>query len=481
MRRIAHAPLPEHESHADPGFRLQGLRHPRRGRSDHRRGIRRAPGPRLRIGSDRRGAEGGGRRARRPRLGAGPCGGADPGAGVDRARRRRPRHGDDADALLRRRDARPTWLHERHPGHRQPQPQGLQRLQDGALRPRDPRRGDPAAAPAHRARGLHERQGARRGDGHRPRVRAPHHLGLPAGAADADRRRLRQRRHRRERPGNPACARLRGDRPVLEGRRRFPEPPSRPEQARKPEGPRARRQGDGRRTRPGLRWRRRPPGRTDPGWARDLAGPADHALRTRHPHAPPRGDDHLRRQVQPAPAGGDPRGRRRAADVEDRALAREGQAARDRCAAGRRDERASLLRRALVRLRRRDLHRSAAARDPLARDRPERGARRAADELQHARAERGLCRGRASRAGGRTARARGGWAAEFPGRRGRHHRRAARRLRRRLRPDPRKQHDAVLVLRFEGHTPAALERIEARMLAALRSVKPDAQVAAASH
>ncbi|HNU11078.1 MAG TPA: phosphomannomutase/phosphoglucomutase [Rubrivivax sp.] len=39
----------------------------------------------------------------------------------------------------------------------------------------------------------------------------------------------------------------------------------------------------------------------------------------------------------------------------------------------------------------------------------------------------------------------------------------------------------VLVLRFEGHTPAALERIEARMLAALRSVKPDAQVAAASH
>jgi len=39
----------------------------------------------------------------------------------------------------------------------------------------------------------------------------------------------------------------------------------------------------------------------------------------------------------------------------------------------------------------------------------------------------------------------------------------------------------VLVLRFEGHTPEALHRIEADMLALLRSVKPDAQVAAAAH
>ena len=39
----------------------------------------------------------------------------------------------------------------------------------------------------------------------------------------------------------------------------------------------------------------------------------------------------------------------------------------------------------------------------------------------------------------------------------------------------------VLVLRFEGHTQQALERIEADMLALLRSVKPDAQVAAAAH
>ena len=39
----------------------------------------------------------------------------------------------------------------------------------------------------------------------------------------------------------------------------------------------------------------------------------------------------------------------------------------------------------------------------------------------------------------------------------------------------------VLVLRFEGHTQAALERIEAAMLALLRSVKPDASFAAAAH
>jgi phosphomannomutase len=39
----------------------------------------------------------------------------------------------------------------------------------------------------------------------------------------------------------------------------------------------------------------------------------------------------------------------------------------------------------------------------------------------------------------------------------------------------------VLVLRFEGHTPEALHRIEEQFMAALRSVKPDAQVAAAAH
>ena len=39
----------------------------------------------------------------------------------------------------------------------------------------------------------------------------------------------------------------------------------------------------------------------------------------------------------------------------------------------------------------------------------------------------------------------------------------------------------VLVLRFEGHTPEALTRIEADMLALLRRVKPDAQVGGAAH
>jgi phosphomannomutase len=39
----------------------------------------------------------------------------------------------------------------------------------------------------------------------------------------------------------------------------------------------------------------------------------------------------------------------------------------------------------------------------------------------------------------------------------------------------------VLVLRFEGHTQAALHRIQDQFMAALKAVKPDAQVAAAAH
>ena len=39
----------------------------------------------------------------------------------------------------------------------------------------------------------------------------------------------------------------------------------------------------------------------------------------------------------------------------------------------------------------------------------------------------------------------------------------------------------VLVLRFEGHTPEALARIEHDFMAALRVVKPNAQVAQAAH
>jgi len=39
----------------------------------------------------------------------------------------------------------------------------------------------------------------------------------------------------------------------------------------------------------------------------------------------------------------------------------------------------------------------------------------------------------------------------------------------------------VLVLRFEGHTPEALHRIEAQFMDVLRSVKPDAQIQASAH
>ena len=39
----------------------------------------------------------------------------------------------------------------------------------------------------------------------------------------------------------------------------------------------------------------------------------------------------------------------------------------------------------------------------------------------------------------------------------------------------------VLVMRFEGHTPEALHRIEGQFMQALRAVKPDAEIAAAAH
>jgi phosphomannomutase len=39
----------------------------------------------------------------------------------------------------------------------------------------------------------------------------------------------------------------------------------------------------------------------------------------------------------------------------------------------------------------------------------------------------------------------------------------------------------VLVLRFEGQTSEALQRIEGEMLALLKSVKPDAALGAAAH
>ena len=87
--------------------------------------------------------------------------------------------------------------------------------------------------------------------------------------------------------------------------------------------------------------------------------PAD-AVRQRRARAQPGRDDHLRRQVHRPPAGPHPAPRRQPADVEDRPFADQGQDARDRRRAGRRDERPLLLRRALVRLRRRHLCRARA-------------------------------------------------------------------------------------------------------------------------
>jgi phosphomannomutase len=39
----------------------------------------------------------------------------------------------------------------------------------------------------------------------------------------------------------------------------------------------------------------------------------------------------------------------------------------------------------------------------------------------------------------------------------------------------------VLVLRFEGHNEAALQRIQEQFMGVLKGVKPDAQVSAAAH
>jgi phosphomannomutase len=38
-----------------------------------------------------------------------------------------------------------------------------------------------------------------------------------------------------------------------------------------------------------------------------------------------------------------------------------------------------------------------------------------------------------------------------------------------------------VVLRFEGHTAAARDRIQSAFMSALRAVKPDAQFASAAH
>ena len=198
-----------------------------------------------------------------------------------------------------------------------------------------------------------------------------------------------------------------------------------------------------RRTRPRLRRRRRPPGRRHQGRPDHLPrSPAD-AAGDRRAVAQSGRDGDLRRQELAASGAGDPRRRRRADDLEDRPLADQGQDGRDRRADRRRDERPHLLRRALVRLRRCDLHarrgcsrscRAARTRVPCST--PCRTSFNT-PELNVPCAE-----GEHHRAGRRAAGPPGRRPPGLCRRRGQHHRRPARRLARRLRPDPRLQHHA---------------------------------------
>ena len=122
-------------------------------------------------------------------------------------------------------------------------------------------------------------------------------------------------------------------------------------------------------------------------FARDVLTPR---ARRHHP---------VRRQVHAAPGARHPRSRRRAADVQDRALADQGEDEGSRFAAGRRDERPHLLQGALVRLRRRHVCRRAPAGDPVAPRGSERRAGRPAHQFLHARTQCEVRRGRAARPG----------------------------------------------------------------------------------
>jgi phosphomannomutase/phosphoglucomutase len=170
-----------------------------------------------------------------------------------------------------------------------------------------------------------------------------------------------------------------------------------------------------------------------------------------------------------------PRGsgaRRRAADVEHRPRAGQGQAQGDRRPARRRDERPHLLQGALVRLRRRPLRRRPPARDPLALGRRRRAAEIAARFAVDPGTQPQDGRGRALRAdrqaqGRRPLRRRD---------RKDHHRRPARRI-----PDgfglARPSNTTpVVVLRFEADNAAALARIQGDFQRAITAVWPGVEV-----
>ncbi len=122
-------------------------------------------------------------------------------------------------------------------------------------------------------------------------------------------------------------------------------------------------QDDRRRDRPRVRRRRRPPRHRHQGWPDHLSGPPDDAVRGRRVVAQSGRRDPVRRQVHAPPGAVYRTAWRPSADVQDRPLAGESQAARNRCAAGRRNERPHLLQGPLVRLRRRPVFGRAHARD----------------------------------------------------------------------------------------------------------------------
>ncbi len=246
----------------------------------------------------------------------------------------------------------------RHPGHRQPQPEGLQRLQDGAGRTRDLWRRHPAPAPAHRGRALLRAAGVAR----RKWTSVPSTASASSATAKLARRMKIVVDSGNGIPGASAPGILRAlgcevDELYSEVDGDFPEPSPRSEQAGEPGRPDRTRAEHRRRTRPGLRRRRRPPGRGHQGRPDHLPrSPADAVRRATCCRATRARtiifDVKCSQRLAPAirAAGGVPLMWKTGHSLIKAKMAR------DRRADRRRDERPHLLRRALVRLRRRDLH-----------------------------------------------------------------------------------------------------------------------------
>ena len=208
------------------------------------------------------------------------------------------------------------------------------------------------ARPGHRVRGS--------ADGYIERLARDYD-----GVRAADRRLgCRKRRHRRggaaaDRPlARAAHPAERDDRRQLSGASSRSDDPREPRPAAGSGGARALRSRHRlRRRRRSDRRRRRP--RADP-----VGRSADGRAGARCAGPPSRGADHRRRQGEPGAVRRDRPHGRAPGDGGDRPLADQGQARRDRGAARRRDERAHLLCRRLLRLRRCGLCRGAAARHP---------------------------------------------------------------------------------------------------------------------